>query len=173
MLVGHLPFLGRLASFLLSGDPEAGVVRFRNAGIVCLSDQEGKWAVNWVMPSDLVKRTMVETSCCGSPVYRQSWNCALCAYGYTRQWTTMGSPDHCPWLPSPSRRMSPRLLRGCRHRRAAFRTSRSHWTLHLSTPPEPPGSSPPQPPGSSDGASVPSNQAATAAATYANTERPC
>jgi phosphohistidine phosphatase len=62
MLVGHLPFLGRLASFLLSGDPEAGVVRFRNAGIVCLSDQEGKWAVNWVMPSDLVKRTMVETS---------------------------------------------------------------------------------------------------------------
>src|SRR3954447_20575410 len=54
----------------------------------------------------------------------------------------MGLPDHCPWLPSTSRRISPRLLRGCRHRRAAFRTSRSHWTFHLSTPPEPPRSPP-------------------------------
>ena len=48
------PFLDRLASLLLTGDPEAGVVRFRNAGIVCLSDREGKWAVNWVMSPDLV-----------------------------------------------------------------------------------------------------------------------
>ena len=54
MLVGHLPFLSRLASFLLTGDPEAGVIRFRMAGIVCLSNQEGKWAVNWVVPPALV-----------------------------------------------------------------------------------------------------------------------
>jgi phosphohistidine phosphatase len=54
MLVGHLPFLSRLASFLLTGDPEAGVIRFRMAGIVCLSNQEGRWAVNWVVPPALV-----------------------------------------------------------------------------------------------------------------------
>ena len=54
MLVGHLPFLSRLASFLLTGDPEAGVIRFRMAGITCLSNQEGTWAVNWVVPPALV-----------------------------------------------------------------------------------------------------------------------
>jgi phosphohistidine phosphatase len=54
MLVGHLPFLSRLASFLLTGDPEAGVIRFRMAGIVCLSNQEGRWAVTWVVPPALV-----------------------------------------------------------------------------------------------------------------------
>jgi phosphohistidine phosphatase len=54
MMVGHLPFLDRLASLLLTGDPEAEVVRFRNAGIVALSKLEGKWAVNWAVPPDLV-----------------------------------------------------------------------------------------------------------------------
>jgi phosphohistidine phosphatase len=54
MLVGHLPFLSRLASFLLTGDPEAGVIRFRMAGIICLSNPEGRWAVNWVVPPALV-----------------------------------------------------------------------------------------------------------------------
>ena len=54
MLVGHLPFLSRLASLLLSGDPEAGVIRFQTAGITCLSNQEGTWAVNWVVPPALV-----------------------------------------------------------------------------------------------------------------------
>lgn len=53
MLVGHLPFLSRLASFLLTGDPEAGVIRFRMAGIICLSHPEGRWAVNWVVPPAL------------------------------------------------------------------------------------------------------------------------
>ena len=48
MLVGHLPFLARLAGLLLAGRPEAPVVRFRNAGIVCL-DLDGAWSVSWTM----------------------------------------------------------------------------------------------------------------------------
>jgi phosphohistidine phosphatase len=55
MLVGHLPFLGHLASLLVAGNPEGGVVRFRQAGIVCLSQDEGEWAVNWVMPPELLR----------------------------------------------------------------------------------------------------------------------
>ena len=35
-LVGHLPFLDRLASLLVTGNPEASVVAFRNAGLVHL-----------------------------------------------------------------------------------------------------------------------------------------
>jgi phosphohistidine phosphatase len=55
MLVGHLPHLGRLASLLLLGDPEWGIVRFRNAGIVRLSSQEGKWGLDWAITPDLLQ----------------------------------------------------------------------------------------------------------------------
>ena len=54
MLVGHLPFLSRLASLLVSGNPEGNVIRFRQAGIVCLSQDQDKWSVNWVMPPELL-----------------------------------------------------------------------------------------------------------------------
>ena len=54
MLVGHLPHLSRLVSLLLTGNPDIDIVRFRNAGIVCLTQQEGKWAVDWVMQPDLL-----------------------------------------------------------------------------------------------------------------------
>lgn len=55
MLVGHLPFLGRLVGFLVAGDPDATVVRFRNAGIVCLRREEERWSVNWTVPPELVQ----------------------------------------------------------------------------------------------------------------------
>jgi phosphohistidine phosphatase len=55
MLVGHLPFLSRLASLLVAGNPEGGIVRIRQAGIVCLSQEGGKWAVNCVMPPELLR----------------------------------------------------------------------------------------------------------------------
>ena len=54
MLVGHLPHLSRLAGLLLTGDPDGTVIRFEMAGIVCLSNQEGRWAFHWVMPPDLL-----------------------------------------------------------------------------------------------------------------------
>ena len=36
MIVGHLPFLGRLASLLVVGNPERKIVTFREAAAVCL-----------------------------------------------------------------------------------------------------------------------------------------
>lgn len=56
MLVGHLPFLSRLASLLVAGNPMAGIIHFQMAGIVYLSQEDGKWAVNWVMPPELLDR---------------------------------------------------------------------------------------------------------------------
>ena len=49
MLVGHLPHLSRLVSLLVTGNPKGEIVRFRNAGIVCLTQKDGKWAIDWVM----------------------------------------------------------------------------------------------------------------------------
>lgn len=53
MLVGHLPFMERLASYLLVGSADVIVVKFTNGGIVCL-DQDpdsGSWFVsNMLLP---------------------------------------------------------------------------------------------------------------------------
>ena len=54
MLVGHLPFMSRLAGHLVAGDPERRVVQFQNAGVVCLREAEGQWSVAWAVVPDLV-----------------------------------------------------------------------------------------------------------------------
>jgi phosphohistidine phosphatase len=56
MLVGHLPFLTRLAAYLLTGDAKAELVLFRTGGILCLDrDDEGRWALAWMITPDLLK----------------------------------------------------------------------------------------------------------------------
>jgi len=36
MLVGHLPFMEKLTSYLILGETEESVIKFQNSGIVCL-----------------------------------------------------------------------------------------------------------------------------------------
>lgn len=55
MLVGHMPHLSRLASQLLCGDPDGGVVDFANGGVVCLAREDGRWALRWSVPPALVR----------------------------------------------------------------------------------------------------------------------
>lgn len=54
MLVGHLPHLNRLASFLVSGDAGADVVRFRHAGVICIERAGGAWAILWSVVPELI-----------------------------------------------------------------------------------------------------------------------
>lgn len=54
MIVGHLPFLSRLAGFLMTGDAQREVIRFRNAGVVCLADDGGAWHLEWAVVPMLV-----------------------------------------------------------------------------------------------------------------------
>ena len=47
--------MGRLASLLLAGDEEAGVVGFRTVAVACLDrDQEGRWRLAWHVSPDVV-----------------------------------------------------------------------------------------------------------------------
>lgn len=51
MLVGHLPFMERLASYLVTGSKEKKVFKFQNGGIVCL-DRESEsedWFIKWAL----------------------------------------------------------------------------------------------------------------------------
>jgi phosphohistidine phosphatase len=54
MLVGHMPFMGRLASLLVTGDENRPIFRFQNSGMVCLTREHetGFWIIAWaLMPS--------------------------------------------------------------------------------------------------------------------------
>jgi phosphohistidine phosphatase len=57
MLVGHLPFLSRLAGLLLAGDADRPVVQFRNAGIVCLAYEEDRWGAAWILTPEMASVT--------------------------------------------------------------------------------------------------------------------
>ena len=55
MIVGHLPFLGKLTSSLLTGSESKTPVAFRQGGVVCLQRKEGQaWQVDWVVPPDIL-----------------------------------------------------------------------------------------------------------------------
>ncbi len=55
MLVGHLPFLEKLASLLITGSSDAKTIKFQNGGIVCLDKEVGKdrWHIKWAITPDL------------------------------------------------------------------------------------------------------------------------
>ncbi len=55
MLVGHLPFLERLTSFLTTGSSEYRPFKFQNGGMVCLDRdaEDEKWYVKWALMPDI------------------------------------------------------------------------------------------------------------------------
>ncbi len=54
MIVGHLPFLEKLASFLLSGNEKTKSVLFRYGAIVCFDQKEDKgWEVRWILTPEM------------------------------------------------------------------------------------------------------------------------
>jgi len=55
MIVGHLPFLSRLASALLLGKEEPDVVRFPPAGVACLArDENRRWVLLWMVTPEIL-----------------------------------------------------------------------------------------------------------------------
>jgi len=52
MIIGHLPFMERLTAYLITGNQDPTIVKFQNAGIVCLDqDEENCWYLKWtIMP---------------------------------------------------------------------------------------------------------------------------
>lgn len=56
IVVGHLPFLPQFAALLIGGEASRSPVRFRNAGIVALSEQEGSWALDWAIIPELFEK---------------------------------------------------------------------------------------------------------------------
>jgi phosphohistidine phosphatase len=51
MVVGHLPFMERLVSYLVAESAEQTVIKFQNSGIICLDtdDASGSWFIRWAL----------------------------------------------------------------------------------------------------------------------------
>ena len=50
MLVGHLPFMARLTSYLITERVDTPVFTFQNSGIVCLEKEpETGWTIKWTL----------------------------------------------------------------------------------------------------------------------------
>ena len=49
MVIGHLPFMEKLVSYLVSGSSERPVVKFQNSGIICLDTEDisDPWFIRW------------------------------------------------------------------------------------------------------------------------------
>lgn len=54
MIVGHLPFVQKLASLLLSGTEEKDLISIRNSGIICLEHTDS-WKVLWTVTPELLE----------------------------------------------------------------------------------------------------------------------
>jgi phosphohistidine phosphatase len=55
MIVGHMPFVSRLAALLLTGYESPPTITFKNAGVVCLErTPDNRWQVEWIVTPELL-----------------------------------------------------------------------------------------------------------------------
>ncbi len=55
MLVGHLPYMEKLASYLVTGSEQRPIFKFQNGGIVCLDKgpDEKYWIIKWSLSPNI------------------------------------------------------------------------------------------------------------------------
>ncbi|MBW2064146.1 MAG: phosphohistidine phosphatase SixA [Deltaproteobacteria bacterium] len=55
LICGHLPHLGKLASFLIAGDESIPIVKFQQGGVLCLESNDGKeWSIAWMVVPEIL-----------------------------------------------------------------------------------------------------------------------
>lgn len=56
MVVGHLPFLAKLVSYLTTGKEDLDIVAYEPGSVVCLEqDAEQQWRICWMQRPDFIK----------------------------------------------------------------------------------------------------------------------
>jgi phosphohistidine phosphatase len=68
LMVGHLPFLGRLASRLLTLDLERLTLAFQPGALACLErGPAGLWALVWMVRPELLRQGMIDPAKAHAP----------------------------------------------------------------------------------------------------------
>lgn len=56
IVVGHLPYMSRLASLLITGASEIAIAGFKPGSVVCLERPEGDgWSIGWMLRPELMQ----------------------------------------------------------------------------------------------------------------------
>jgi phosphohistidine phosphatase len=56
LLVGHMPFMGQMAAYLLCGNSGSQFVVFEPGSMLCLErDESGRWAIAWMLRPELLE----------------------------------------------------------------------------------------------------------------------
>ena len=55
LYVGHLPHMQRLASLLLTNDPDARTLRFENSAVLCIGHDDGDYFLDWFIKPSLLQ----------------------------------------------------------------------------------------------------------------------
>ena len=59
LLVGHMPFMGRMAAYLLTSNSSSQFVAFEPGSMLCLERNEsGDWAISWMLRPELLITAM-------------------------------------------------------------------------------------------------------------------
>lgn len=53
LYVGHMPFMGKLVSKLITNDESRDIVFFRTGSIICLERISSDWIINWFVSPEL------------------------------------------------------------------------------------------------------------------------
>lgn len=55
LVAGHLPFMSRLVSLLVTGDEDAALVQYQPGSVVCLErDDAEQWVILWMIRPDML-----------------------------------------------------------------------------------------------------------------------
>ena len=54
MFVGHLPFMEKLAAYLVCGSEVLPLVRFTPGSVLCLAAVKGVWVIEWMIRPELI-----------------------------------------------------------------------------------------------------------------------
>ncbi|MCK5153584.1 MAG: phosphohistidine phosphatase SixA [Spirochaetales bacterium] len=57
IIMGHLPFLSRLMSYLTTGTDSCQIIKFENSGIICLKRNDEQWKINWILSQENIRRS--------------------------------------------------------------------------------------------------------------------
>jgi len=58
LVVGHLPFMSRLVSLLMTGNPDIELVQYKPGSLVCLERLDAEqWVIIWMLRPELLTET--------------------------------------------------------------------------------------------------------------------
>ena len=53
MIVGHMPFMAKMVSYLVTGNEEQAIVAYRPGSVICLKQSPGEsWQIQWMLRPD-------------------------------------------------------------------------------------------------------------------------